>query len=75
MNSEEQQSEASRIFWIYSGTAQLKQHESKEEDSCRISQNLVRENPVTESTSDETKGSLEYRPQPDRWDTGWGAVV
>lgn len=61
LNSEEQQSGASTIFGIYSGTAQLNRRESKE-DSCRINQNLVRENPVSDSTSRESRRSLEYRP-------------
>lgn len=62
LNSEEQQSGASTIFGIYSGTAQLNRRESKE-DSCRINQNLVRENPVSDSTSRESRRSLEYRPR------------
>lgn len=63
MDSAERQSGTVRI---YNGTTQLNQHESDEEAACRINQNLVRENLVTESTAKEIKRSLEYRPESDR---------
>lgn len=57
LNSEEQQSGASRMFWSYSGTAQLNRRESKEEDSRRINQNLVRENPSVTLPPEEAGGA------------------